>query len=102
MRAHSRICSAAEPRPSLFIRPRLISTLQSSVFLTLVTCPFYRIPTRQPIRRMAEEKKQSVADVEKDSASVHDYAYAQRDWHYSHKWTRKLLQWGLETRGTFL
>ncbi|EJF63789.1 NCS cytosine-purine permease [Dichomitus squalens LYAD-421 SS1] len=48
---------------------------------------------------MADDHKFPVADVEKDSSSVHDYTYAQRDWHYSHRWTRRALQWGLETRG---
>ncbi|KAI0635287.1 cytosine-purine permease [Trametes polyzona] len=38
-------------------------------------------------------------DVEKDAVSVGESSYAQKDWHHSYKWSRKLLQWGLETRG---
>ncbi|KAI0777793.1 cytosine-purine permease [Trametes elegans] len=39
------------------------------------------------------------ADIEMDAVSVGESSYAQKDWHYSYKWSRKLLQWGLETRG---
>ncbi|KAJ8488035.1 hypothetical protein ONZ51_g3826 [Trametes cubensis] len=39
------------------------------------------------------------SDVEKDAVSVGESSYAQKDWHNSYKWSRKLLQWGLETRG---
>ena len=49
---------------------------------------------------MADEKKN--ADVEKDAISLHENSYAQNDWHYDHAWTRKLLRWGLETRGTYI
>ncbi|KAI0360560.1 cytosine-purine permease [Trametes cingulata] len=50
---------------------------------------------------MAETDKSygDSADVEKDAVSVGESSLAQKDWHYSYKWTRKLLQWGLETRG---
>ncbi|KAI0646407.1 NCS cytosine-purine permease [Trametes meyenii] len=46
----------------------------------------------------AHESLHRTADIEKDAISVGESSYTQ-DWHYSHKWTRKLLQWGLETRG---
>ncbi len=39
-------------------------------------------------------------DVEKDGVSIDGSSYAQKDWHHSYKWSRTLLQWGLETRGT--
>ena len=51
--------------------------------------------------RMAAEKKIVSSDVEKDTGSVIEIPYAQRDWHHSHRWTRRFLQWGLETRGAF-
>ncbi|PIL27619.1 transporter [Ganoderma sinense ZZ0214-1] len=38
-------------------------------------------------------------DAKKDGGSVLELSYAQRDWHHSHRWTRRFLQWGLETRG---
>ncbi|EIW55605.1 cytosine-purine permease [Trametes versicolor FP-101664 SS1] len=38
-------------------------------------------------------------DVEKDGVSIGGSSYAQKDWHHSYKWSRTLLQWGLETRG---
>ncbi len=38
-------------------------------------------------------------DVELDAASSQGTSYATKDWHYSHRWTRKLLELGLETRG---
>ena len=39
------------------------------------------------------------AVAEKDAGSFSELAHAQKDWHYSHEWTRRLLRWGLETRG---
>ncbi|KAI0765159.1 NCS cytosine-purine permease [Fomes fomentarius] len=38
-------------------------------------------------------------DVEQDTSTLNDLSHAQKDWHHSHRWSRKLLQWGLETRG---
>ena len=48
---------------------------------------------------MTPEKQAHASDVEKDGGSVLELSYAQRDWHHSHRWTRRFLQWGLETRG---
>ncbi|KAI9063521.1 cytosine-purine permease [Trametes sanguinea] len=51
---------------------------------------------------MSEDKRKSTdsADIEKDAVSVGGTSsYAQKDWHYSYKWSRKLLDWGVETRG---
>ena len=39
------------------------------------------------------------AGLEKDVESLTELVHAQKDWHYTHKWTRTLLRWGLETRG---
>ncbi|KAI0827043.1 cytosine-purine permease [Trametes gibbosa] len=38
-------------------------------------------------------------DLEKDAVSVGASSVAQNDWHYAYGWSRKLLKWGLETRG---
>ena len=46
-----------------------------------------------------EKSVDHATDVEKDGASFTVLAISQEDWHYSHKWTRRLLKWGLETRG---
>ncbi|KAH9918753.1 NCS cytosine-purine permease [Epithele typhae] len=44
--------------------------------------------------------EKSGVDVEMDGGSFAERApQAQKDWHYQHKWSRTLLQWGLETRG---
>ncbi len=50
---------------------------------------------------MVEDKNISEynTDVEQDASTLNDLSHAQKDWHYSHRWSRKLLQWGLETRG---
>ncbi|KAI0711159.1 NCS cytosine-purine permease [Cerioporus squamosus] len=51
--------------------------------------------------RIADESKvvEPHVDIEQDAASSHELSYATKDWHYSHRWTRKLLELGLETRG---
>ena len=46
-----------------------------------------------------KEPMDQVADVEKDAGSYDELVHAQKDWHYTHGWTRQLLKWGLETRG---
>ena len=54
--------------------------------------------------RMVDENKISGpnVDIEQEAGSLQDLSYATKDWHYSHKWTRTLLQWGLETRGALV
>ena len=70
----------------------------------------YRPPLTSPSTRstMSQAKEISLErklstdrpeDVEKDAVSITEFVHAQKDWHYSHKWTRTLLRWGLETRG---
>ncbi|KAI0746911.1 NCS cytosine-purine permease [Daedaleopsis nitida] len=47
-------------------------------------------------KRPHDRKSTALAE---DGSSIQELSHAQKDWHYSHRWSRRLLQWGLETRG---